>query len=231
MRRSMAPSLFLLTLLLPTVLGQDPERELPPIEEVLGPRDDAAQEMIKLFHAVERNLKRIDVVLNDASSGDVPLGVPEDSGLDDLLRATQEDGRRVVQDIDRILEVAQRQGRSGRSSGGQPAEPGGESPLDQRRGERPQGRESTPEDPGQEPPGERPDDGEASDDPGATRPGREFDREQGDPRQPAREQEPWGMLPAKIQEIFRNEGSEDVPAQYRDWIDAYYRRLSATRRR
>ena len=40
----------------------------------------------------------------------------------------------------------------------------------------------------------------------------------------------WGALPPKVQEIFRNEGTEDVPVQYRDWIDAYYRRLSATRR-
>ena len=223
-------------LLAAPVLAQDEgEPELPPLEEIVSPRDDAAQELLELFHAVEKNLRRIDAILNDASSGDMPLGVPEDSGLDDLLRATQADGRQVVQDIDRILEVAARQAQQGGSSGGSQAGEGeeGESPLDQPRGDRPQQGESTPEAPeGEEEArdrqgrGERPDDGRDTDDPGATRPGRDFDREQGDPSRPPGDQEPWGMLPAKVQEIFRNEGSEDVPVQYRDWIDAYYRRLA-----
>ena len=26
--------------------------------------------------------------------------------------------------------------------------------------------------------------------------------------------------------MFRNKGSDDLPVQYRDWIDAYYRRLN-----
>ena len=42
--------------------------------------------------------------------------------------------------------------------------------------------------------------------------------------------ETWGMLPDKVQSIFRNEGTEDLPVQYRDWIDAYYRRLNETGR-
>ena len=36
----------------------------------------------------------------------------------------------------------------------------------------------------------------------------------------------WGNLPIHLQDIFRAEGGGDLPAQYRDWIDAYYRRLN-----
>ncbi len=43
----------------------------------------------------------------------------------------------------------------------------------------------------------------------------------GDPRF-----EVWGELPIHLRDIFRAEGGVDVPAQYRDWIDSYYRRLN-----
>lgn len=36
----------------------------------------------------------------------------------------------------------------------------------------------------------------------------------------------WGNLPIHLRDIFRAEGGVDVPAQYRDWIDSYYRRLN-----
>jgi hypothetical protein len=29
--------------------------------------------------------------------------------------------------------------------------------------------------------------------------------------------------------VFRTKGGADMPAQYRDWIEAYYRRLNRTR--
>ncbi|HTF90613.1 MAG TPA: hypothetical protein VK843_19500 [Planctomycetota bacterium] len=37
--------------------------------------------------------------------------------------------------------------------------------------------------------------------------------------------ERWGELPIQVREVFRNEGGADMPPQYRDWIDAYYRKL------
>ena len=36
----------------------------------------------------------------------------------------------------------------------------------------------------------------------------------------------WGDLPQQVRDVFRTEGTSDLPAQYRDWIDAYYRRLN-----
>jgi hypothetical protein len=29
-----------------------------------------------------------------------------------------------------------------------------------------------------------------------------------------------------MRETFRNQGRNDLPVQYRDWIDSYYRRLN-----
>ena len=36
----------------------------------------------------------------------------------------------------------------------------------------------------------------------------------------------WGDLPIQAREVFRNEGSRDVPPEYVDWIDAYYKKLN-----
>jgi hypothetical protein len=203
------------------------------------PEEDA--ELVRLFLEVERNLKRIDELLNDASSGDVPLAAPDDSGLDDLLRSTGRESQEVLSGIDRILEVARQRGQGQPQSGqgqGQPQQSDGPSPLDEPRGGERQQGEATPE--GMQPQpkegganpqdGEQPDSPDGSDDPGENAPGVEIDQEQGDPRSLDPNADTWGMLPAKVQEIFRNEGAEDLPVQYRDWIDAYYKRLNAIER-
>jgi hypothetical protein len=36
----------------------------------------------------------------------------------------------------------------------------------------------------------------------------------------------WGDLPVHVRDVFRAQGGGDMPAQYRDWIDAYYRRMA-----
>ena len=36
----------------------------------------------------------------------------------------------------------------------------------------------------------------------------------------------WGHLPVQVREIFRVQGADDMPPRFRDWIDAYYRRLN-----
>jgi hypothetical protein len=38
--------------------------------------------------------------------------------------------------------------------------------------------------------------------------------------------ERWGDLPLHARDVFRTEGGADMPALYRDWIDAYYKRLN-----
>jgi hypothetical protein len=39
----------------------------------------------------------------------------------------------------------------------------------------------------------------------------------------------WGDLPVQVRQVFRSDGDNDLPPQYRDWIDAYYRRLQQQR--
>lgn len=36
----------------------------------------------------------------------------------------------------------------------------------------------------------------------------------------------WGDLPVHARDVFRAQGGGDMPARYREWIDAYYKRLN-----
>jgi hypothetical protein len=68
---------------------------------------------------------------------------------------------------------------------------------------------------------------QASPDPGQNRPGQ-------DPAAQATEvtnvqpssQDRWGDLPEHAREVFRMQGGGDLPPRYREWIDAYYKRLN-----
>ena len=56
------------------------------------------------------------------------------------------------------------------------------------------------------------------------------DNHAGGPANPrADDAERWGELPQRLREVFRNQGGDELPVQYRDWIDAYYRRLNTRR--
>ena len=129
--------------------------------------------------------------------------------------------------------------QSGGSSGSQPQQG---SPLDNPQGQ-PKQQEQTPENP-EEQGGEKPDgkkDRESQgDDPRSPRESNEKNpqNQEGDnpPRlatdrlgAPSDSGEKWGELPVHVRPIFRAEGSGDMPARYRDWIDAYYRRLNRNR--
>lgn len=233
-RIRLVSGILALALALGAASGQDGEPGLPPLPESLTPgARDLAAEMTRLFRRVERNLTRIDAMLNDASAGDAPLSEIPDSGLDDLLRRAQADCSTVVSDIDKILELAQQQG-SGSCSRCLKTGAGGpkDSPLDQPRDSSPREGEETPERPSPEEAdkAERPESPAESHDRGESAPGDPFEPQRGEPVPHPSDADEWGLLPPKIQEIFRNEGSSDLPVQYRDWIDAYYRRLSRSKR-
>ena len=219
--------------LLPSAAAQE-----GPTPQLMEP--DPVQEMIELFHQVERKLGQIDDHLADAGAGDVVLEEVEDPGLDDLLRWTQSQSRDVEQKIDRILEIAAQMGQGGSGSCSLPR-PGGESPLDGSRDKGRQEREKTPE-PGETPPpgGEEPESGEEpQDEPGGEKPedgpnpkdgenapGDPPDDPNGRPVRPGNEADEWGFLPERLHEVFRNQGRDDLPVQYRTWIDTYYTRLN-----
>ena len=122
--------------------------------------------------------------------------------------------------------------------------PSQQSPLD--RGKQTTRRENTPEKPGgdvpnpEEGPGEKPDpsNGEPesprdTDDPnrenqlGGDPPGLEL----ADPAAAVDGTQRWGELPVHVRDIFRYEGSDGMPPEYRDWIDSYYRKLNESTRK
>lgn len=214
--------------------GQNPFLPTPVSSEA----NSAEAEMRRLFAEVERRLRAIDLALSDAAAGEAPLATPQSSGIDQLLRNVQEQGRSAARDMERILELAlQNGGKSSSGQGGSCPNPGGntpgQSPLDGPRGT--SAPETPPSEAGGNPdrpqpaPGEKPDQGgERSEDPGENRPApaRPADA-RGDARVPVVDsQDAWGDLPERYREVFRAEGGGNMPLQYRDWIDAYYRRMN-----
>lgn len=210
----------------------------------LGGLNEQQQEMVRLFHEVQRTLESIDVELFDASAGRIPLPEGRDSGIDRLLRSNGEKSDQAVSGIERILELAQEMGGSCKSGMcNQPKEPGssGKSPLDKERERGPTQAEMTPEGPkpGEEgkqgdkpkpePQGEKPDDRGKNPPPGENRPSLPRNDAGGTPATPGDDADRWGALPERVQRVFQNQITDDLPLQYRDWIDSYYRRLNQVR--
>jgi GTP cyclohydrolase III len=92
------------------------EEQIPQIEipDLTG-RSSDQEEMIRLFHEVERTLESIDVELADAGAGRIPLPEGRDSAIDRLLQSHGQKSEQAVSGIEQILEVAQRMG--GKSGG------------------------------------------------------------------------------------------------------------------
>jgi len=121
---------------------------------------------------------------------------------------------------------------AGQSSGKEPKE------QDQKRGptegERtpdaptPQEQQQSPKPDGQQPDqqGQKPDDRGQNPPTGRNEPSAPRVDEPGPAVNPTDDAERWGMLPARVQQIFRNQITDDLPVQYRDWIDSYYRRMN-----
>lgn len=138
----------------------------------LAPALDPKAEMIRLFGKVENRLREIDRLLADAGAGDRrALEKVGPSGIDELLKQSRESSAQAVEDIDRILDLAQQmskqQSPSSSSGSGEPQQqPGGgqsgSDPLGGQAGNSTQ-RENTPagpeekgERPGEKPGGEQP---------------------------------------------------------------------------
>ncbi len=247
---------------------QGPPAPEPPILQLPGEgASDAQQELIDLFHSVERKRNHVDLQLSQAGAGVIPLEAPADSGLDDLLRGAMSASEELSGEIDRMLAIAQEMGsmqqQQGQGQGqGQPKEgqgQPGDSPLNNGSQGEQQGREDTPEGPqdGGHQPGEQQGQEEGEDE-GQDKPGgdHEGETDQPDPQgqdlngdgdnpedgdnlagdnpdgqagaasTPGADAQRWGELPVRVREVFRNQGREDMPVEYRDWIDAYYRRLN-----
>lgn len=249
--------LRLLALALATAFA--PARAQEPAGPNLAPQDDAQRELVEIFGRVERRLRAIDELLSDAAAGDTKkLQEAKESGIGELLRRSQDEGRQVRDDIDRILELAQQMGQQqqssgggqqgqnqGQASGGQQGRQQGQSRLDGQGGTQGE-REATPSQPerggeqggkedgqtpqskpGSPPQGQEPGGDQSSRDAGANREGRDPSKGATDRGQSGNDgADRWGDLPERAREVFRQQGGTAMPARYRDWIDAYYRRLA-----
>jgi len=135
----------------PTVPPPQPRPQIGPEPPGLPQASPEQDEMLRLFGQVERRMREIDRLLYDASAGRAP-GKIEESGIDKLLQRGRESSKQVLDDIDKILELAmqraqEQQQQQQSNNGGQSGQQGkqGQSPLDQKRGDSPSGRERTPE--------------------------------------------------------------------------------------
>lgn len=217
-------------------------------------QSDAEAEMRELFRSVEKRLKAIDELLSDASTGmGEGLDKIEEAGIDEILKQSRQESQQVIDSIDRILQISEEQSQPSSQGGGsgspQPQEcqpdPQG-SPLN--RGQQTTPRESTPENPQEQPGSKEP----GQEQPGGEQPKPEPQQLTPDPKSGLETQDPnpqnvqlgdapasakgsasnaghverWGTLPQHAQDVFRSEGGTELPAQYRDWIDAYHRRLN-----
>jgi hypothetical protein len=119
---------------------------------------------------------------------------------------------------------------------GQQGEEQGKSPLEGQRDTTTQ-RESTPDKPGSEkgkqPDGQQPDQsgspkgnkktpGDGKNTTSKAPPGQETEKA----AHGADSRESWGYLPEHARDVFRTQGGGQMPARYREWIDAYYKKLN-----
>jgi len=222
------------------VLGLVPAAQEANQAPDLGGRTPEQEEMVRLFHEVERALQAIDLELADAGAGRIPPPEGDESGIDRLLRSHGEKSNQAATGIEEILRLAQQMNQK---SVGQCMKPGqsGQSPLDQQKQSPPQQQENTPDKPqdgqdkpkpeGQkpEPMGQKPEDGKQN--PPAQENRNQPDRahETADAAPRTEDAERWGSLPERVPHVFQNQITDDLPLQYRDWIDGYYRRLNKVR--
>ena len=212
--------------------GQGPE--IPTI----GGLDQQQEEMVKLFHEVERTLLAIDLELADAGAGRIPLPEGKDSGIERLLQSYGSKSDQAVSGIEKILELAQQMNGQSMSQCMKPDQ-NSQSPLEKEKQAGPKQQESTPQEPkpGEQknepkptPNGEKPEDGKQSPPPqGGNKPAPPPGAESGDAVPHGNDIERWGQLPERVQNVFQNQITDDLPLQYRDWIDSYYRRLNKVR--
>ena len=238
-----------------TAQDPEPQEGPTPIE-LPGMVDETQQEILQLFRDIEQNLRKVDILLSDAGAGDTRgLAEVEEAGIGRLLEDSRETSQQVLGDIDRLLEIAQQMGQQSgspsQSPSGSSSGPEGSDSLG--RGSQTTRREQTPENPGEDSAGQ---DSEEGEQPEGQEPGNEqqptdsrgevpTDGQEspnsdptnhpandpptdptgaGSPNDPTRDR--WGDLPVHVQDVFRGEDSEQMPARYREWIDAYYRRLN-----
>jgi len=229
-----AAPLFASLVLVALPAAQEAGPELPDI----GGLNQQQEEMVRLFHEVERTLLAIDLELMDAGAGRIPPPEGQDSGIERLLQSYGSKSDQAVSGIERILELAQQMNGQSMSQCMKPDQ-SGQSPLDKDQKSAPKQQENTPEQPKpgeqkdqpqpSQPEGQKPEDGNPTQPPRPNQKGPPPGAEGSDAVPHGNDAERWGQLPERVQNVFQNQITDDLPLQYRDWIDSYYRRLNQVR--
>lgn len=182
----------------------------------------------------------IEDLLRDLPKSESPKGSKSTSdecqGVSGSLEQSSSQVRKALSEIDEIIQIAQSMPpncQSGPPGGEKKSQ--GQSPLDDRpqqsreKSQSPEKPQESPQEGGQKPQqkGQDPKDNKSSDeDPRNERADSTPGSETGAVPPTVDQREEWGDLPVHVRDVFRAEGGPGLPAQYRDWIDAYYRRLN-----
>lgn len=99
-----------LLLCAPAFAQQGEDWEFKPIdehvEETAPAANDAQAEARQLFRRVEKRLREIDSLLNDASAGQTGgLSKLSESGIGSLIERSRTSSKSAIKDIDRLLEI------------------------------------------------------------------------------------------------------------------------------
>lgn len=222
----------------------------PPQDDVQRQMIELFGKVERQMQAIDRLLQEASRASNTGSGGSIAeqLRNAQTSG-----ESVQRDIDRILELAAQQNQNSSSSSSSSSQGQGQPSSGQGENPMN-RQGEQSTGRESTPSMPergdGSPQPNGREKGGEAEKPgPDGQKPGEEGrkpsngpDASKADPHQapgsdPGRgaqgapssasdARDRWGDLPTHAREVFRNEGGRDMPPMYREWIDAYYRRLN-----
>jgi hypothetical protein len=88
--------------------GQEPQKkkdEAPVIVPLAGHADDPHQQMLELIGQVERRLRQIDKLLGEASATQRDAASSA-ARTAEFVKRSQDEGRQVIEGIDKILELA-----------------------------------------------------------------------------------------------------------------------------
>jgi hypothetical protein len=194
----------------------------------------AGPDQIKeLLQKIQSEMEQIDKLLQEASTKPISRQAgaepgaqprPKQDEVDELLESSVKTSRSVVEQIEKLLEMAQQQQQQQQSQSQQQ--------RDRQRAERERQRQpgrsqqDTPDHVQQQPqPGkDQPDSPRPDSEPGRNEKGKDPQNPEGGRTERDRSAESWGELPPYLQLLFRREGEPKVPAKYQHYTDEFHKR-------
>jgi hypothetical protein len=183
------------------------------IDELLKTSKQRGEEALKDIDRILEIAREMGQPSSSSSSSGSPQGQPQPGGgkSDGKNPLDNQDGNTTQRENTPTAPKPQGQEQPDKKPGGDKPDPSGQQPKkDSTPGN------STPKD------GDKSSDKDPKNQKGGTPPGGAKDPA----ARTSDDKDRWGDLPQHAQDVFRSEGGRDMPVQYRDWIDAYYKRLN-----